>query len=89
MSSYFSKVIKTGEGQREFNFRLSSPRDENRYQVDVPDNSGNRVVFYMYKDENGNWNTGAETLPPWIQSATAPLADAIEENRQHEISRKK
>jgi hypothetical protein len=89
MSTYFSKVIKAGERQREFNFRQTSNNDTSRYSVDVPDDKGNRVMFSMYKNSEGQWKTAAQLLPLWIHDAEATLADAIEENRKNELSRKK
>ena len=35
MSSYFSKVIKAGERQREFNFRQLSAGAEMKYRVET------------------------------------------------------
>ena len=89
MSTYFSKVIKAGERQREFNFRQTSNNDETRYSVDVPDDKGNRVMFSMYKNAEGNWKTSAQLLPLWIHDAETSLAEAIEENRKNELTRKK
>jgi len=89
MSTYFSKVIKAGERQREFNFRQTSNNDTSRYSVDVPDDKGNRVMFSMYKNSEGQWKTAAQLLPLWIHDAEATLADAIEENRKNEMARKK
>jgi hypothetical protein len=89
MSSYFSKVIKAGERQREFNFKLTSVNDENRYSVDVPDDKGNRVLFSMYKNADGAWKTSAQLLPLWIHNAEESLAEAIEENRKINTEKKK
>jgi hypothetical protein len=90
MSSYFSKVIKAGERQREFNFRQLSAGTEMKYHVDVPDDKGNRIIFQMYKDVEGKWKTSASVLPLWIHSAEDVLNDAITEQIQEEqLSRKK
>ena len=89
MSTYFSKVIKAGERQREFNFRQATRNDETRYSVDVPDDKGNRVMFFMFKNEEGQWKTDAQSLPVWIQDAEPALDHAIEENRKNELVRKK
>jgi hypothetical protein len=89
MSTYFSKVIKAGERQREFNFRQTSNNDESRYSVDVPDDKGNRVMFSMFKNGEGQWKTSAQLLPLWIHDAENSLAEAIEENRKNELSRKR
>ncbi|GAC1422511.1 MAG: hypothetical protein NVS9B7_10830 [Flavisolibacter sp.] len=89
MSTYFSKVIKAGERQREFNFRQVSNGADARYSVDVPDDKGNRVVFSMYKNADGNWKTAAQLLPMWIHDAEVSLAEAIEENKINETVKKK
>ena len=89
MSTYFSKVIKAGDRQREFNFRQTSNNDESRYSIDVPDDKGNRVMFSMYKNSEGQWKTTAQLLPLWIHDAELFLADAIEENRKNEVTRRK
>lgn len=88
MSTYFSKVIKAGERQREFNFRQSSNSDDSRYSVDVPDEKGNRVVFAMQKNEEGQWKTSMPSLPAWVYDAEKALDEAIEENRRNEMARK-
>lgn len=80
MSVYFSKVIKTGERNREFNFRQVSTGAEQRYNVDVPDDKGNRVSFSMYQNAEGHWKTASPSLPMWIHDAEAELGTAIEEN---------
>jgi len=80
MSVYFSKIIKTGDRQREFNFRQLSSGADIRYSVDVPDDKGNRMVFSMYKNAEGNWKTAAQSLPMWVHNAENKLGDAIEEN---------
>ena len=89
MSTYFSKVIKAGERLREFNFRQTTANDEARYSVDVPDDKGNRVMFSMYKNTEGQWKTAAQLLPLWVNEAENALADAIEENRKNEVLRKR
>jgi hypothetical protein len=89
MSTYFSKVIKAGERQREFNFRQTNNNDTSRYSIDVPDDKGNRVMFSMYKNPDGQWKTAAQLLPLWIHDAESILAEAIEENRLNEMAKKK
>jgi hypothetical protein len=89
MSTYFSKVIKAGERQREFNFRQASANDESRYSVDVPDDRGNRVMFSMFRNSDGQWKTAQGSLPVWIHDAEAELDNAIEENRKAELTRKR
>ena len=77
MSSFFSKVIKAGERQREFNFRQLSNGADMKYHVDVPDDKGNRIIFQMYKNADGKWKTSASVLPLWIHNAEDILSDVI------------
>lgn len=82
MSTYFSKVIKAGERLREFNFRqLMSPAD-NLYHIDVSDDRGNRVIFKMHKEDDGQWKFVTQPLPEWVSSIEGPLSDAIKEQLQ-------
>ncbi len=80
MNIYFSKVIKAGERQREFNFRQLSHTDDQCYTVDVPDDKGQRVSFIMNKDANGIWKPEGAQLPAWIQNVETALNEAIVEN---------
>ncbi|HEX2609192.1 MAG TPA: hypothetical protein VHK91_17545 [Flavisolibacter sp.] len=88
MSTYFSKVIKAGERQREFNFRQLTAGSEIKYHVDVPDDKGNRIIFQMYKDVEGRWKTSAQVLPLWIHNAETVLSEAIMQQMQEELQRK-
>ena len=89
MSTYFSKVINAGERQREFNVRQVIKGMEPQYNVDVPDEKGNRLMFSMHKAEDGAWRTSIEQLPAWVQDAENALAAAIEENKQQQQKRKR
>ena len=90
MSTYFSKVIKAGERQREFNFRQLSAGSEMKYHVDVPDDKGNRIIFQMQKDEDGKWKTSASTLPLWIHSVEEILGEVISEQLlEQQLEKKK
>lgn len=80
MNIFFSKVIKAGEKQREFNFRQVPSAEQASYTVDVPDDKGNRVIFNMFRNEEGQWKTSAQSLPVWIHNAEMALSQAIEEN---------
>jgi hypothetical protein len=77
---YFSKIIKTGERQREFNFRKLHRNSDTGFSVDVPDDKGNRIMFNMHLTADGEWKTDAENLPAWIMSVENILADAIREH---------
>lgn len=89
MSTYFSKVIKAGERQREFNFRQLPAAADPTYHVDVPDDKGNRIIFQMHQSEPGNWKTGAAVVPVWIQDAEAVLSAAILEQQPPAPQRRK
>jgi hypothetical protein len=89
MSVYFSKVIKTGDRNREFNFRQVSAGADERYSVDVPDDKGNRVTFSMYKNAQGGWKTASQSLPLWIHNAETELGNAIDENKTDDAESKK
>jgi len=89
MSTYFSKLIKAGDRLREFNFRLASINDNNRYTVDVPDDKGNRISFSMYRNSDNEWKIAAQLMPMWVHNAEADLANAIEENMKEEVLKKK
>ena len=80
MNIYFSKVLKAGDRQREFNFRQLSHTDDKSYMVDVPDDKGQRVSFTMNKDANGDWKTDDQNLPVWIQEVEHALNEAIVQN---------
>jgi hypothetical protein len=87
MSIYFSKVMKAGERQREFNFRQLSAGKELKYNVDVPDDKGNRITFQMIRGSEGEWTTESQSLPPWVLGSQSLLSDAIKEHLA-EISNK-
>lgn len=89
MSTYFSKVMKAGDKMREFNFRLASANDDTRYTIDVPDDKGNRIIFSMFKNADGEWKIAAQLMPLWIHEAEQMLASAIESNWENETSRRK
>jgi hypothetical protein len=80
MNIYFSKVIKAGERQREFNFRQHSHTTTDSYSIDVPDDKGQRIAFRMDKDVDGIWKTAEQELPIWIQGVATELNEAILEN---------
>lgn len=77
MSIHFSKVIKAGDRNREFNFTRVQ-RDGTRYNVNVPDERGNRIFFTMQL-EDGAWKIIMDILPPWVLAASEPLSQAIDE----------
>jgi hypothetical protein len=89
MSTYFSKVIKAGERQREFNFRQLSAGAEQRYYVDVPDDKGERIIFHMCPDGEGRWKPTTSVLPNWIHTAEDQLSEVITEQLKAEAVRKR
>jgi hypothetical protein len=88
MSTYFSKLIKAGDRLREFNFRQTSLNDSSRYSVDVPDDKGNRIMFSIYKNADGEWKIAAQLIPMWVHNSELDLAKAIEENNEAQLTRK-
>ena len=77
---YFSRIIKAGDRQREFNFRRMPVGDELRYEVDVPDDRGQRICFVMQRGPEGHWHTDAPQLPNWVLDAESKLDGAIREH---------
>jgi len=88
MSTYFSKLIKAGDRLREFNFRQTYLNDASRYSIDVPDDKGNRILFSIYKNANGEWKVAAQLMPMWVHNAEPDLAEAIEENNEKKLIKK-
>jgi hypothetical protein len=85
MSIHFSKIIKAGDRNREFNFtRLH--RDGTRYNVNVPDERGNRIFFTM-QQEGSAWKIIMDILPPWILAIEEELGQAIEEEMRATVSK--
>jgi hypothetical protein len=89
MSTYFSKLIKAGDRLREFNFRQASLSDDTRYNVDVPDDKGGRIMFSLYRNADREWKIAAQLMPLWVHNAETDLANAIEENMREESVRRK
>jgi hypothetical protein len=89
VSSYFSKLLKAGDRLREFNFRQVSLNDTSRYNVNVPDDEGERIYFYMQENTDKEWKIEAAALPVWVFSSESLLSEAIEENRKMELLKKK
>ncbi|HEX2532565.1 MAG TPA: hypothetical protein VHK69_02450 [Chitinophagaceae bacterium] len=78
----FTKIIKAGDRQREFNFTRMQGLDS-IYNVDVNDDRGNRIIFKMIRDEQGELRiTGAEReLPNWVWDTSHQLSSAIQEHQ--------
>jgi len=80
MNTYFSRIIKTGNRQREFTFKQLSNGTDFRYSVEVQDDKGNHMFFSMFKNAEGRWKTAAQPLPLWIHNTEEKLSGAIEEH---------
>ena len=76
---HFTKLIKTGDRLREFNFRKLPGSSNPLFHVDVPDDRGNRLTFKMQKQEDDRWRIIEQTLPGWIMDNEERLNDQIEE----------
>jgi hypothetical protein len=83
MSIHFSKIIKAGDRNREFNFNRIN-RSNVQYSVNVPDERGNRIFFTMYQ-ENGVWKIAPDVLPNWVLSIEEELGRAIDEENNSEV----
>jgi len=83
MSIHFSKIIKAGDRNREFNFTRTN-RLSNQYSVNVPDERGNRISFIM-QQEDGGWKASMDILPPWVLEAQQELSKAIEEENKEVV----
>lgn len=75
---HFTKLVKTADRLREFNFRLLPGNSNNLFHVDVPDDRGNRIMFKMQK-ENEQWHVVEQNLPGWIVENEQRLNDLIGE----------
>ncbi len=75
---HFTKLLKTTDRLREFNFRLIPGEPTGLFHVDVPDDRGNRIMFKMHK-ENNQWLLVEQQLPVWISENEKKLNDLIAE----------
>ncbi|HEV7621955.1 MAG TPA: hypothetical protein VGO09_09485 [Flavisolibacter sp.] len=76
---HFTKLVKTLDRLREFNFRMIPGSSNSLLHVDVPDDRGNRIIFKMHREENTPWKVVGEQLPGWITASEKNLNDLIEE----------
>jgi hypothetical protein len=83
MSIHFSKIIKAGDRNREFNFNRTN-RTTVQYSVNVPDERGNRIFFMMFQ-ENGAWKIAPDVLPTWVLNVEEELGRAIDEENKTEV----
>jgi len=75
---HFTKLVKTTDRLREFNFRLLPGNSNSLFHVDVPDDRGNRIMFRMQKTDS-DWKIVDQQLPNWISDNEKKLNDLIEE----------
>ena len=76
---HFTKLVKTADRLREFNFRMLPGTSNSSMHVDVPDDRGNRIVFRMSRHEGNYWRIDQQPLPNWILDNEKKLNDLIEE----------
>lgn len=74
----FSSQFKAGERQREFNFRKLNNADAERFNVNVSDERGNRILFVMEKQDSG-WKIVPGQLPAWVMDSETNLNRVIED----------
>jgi hypothetical protein len=76
---HFTKLVKTFDRLREFNFRLLPGTSNSSIHVDVPDDRGNRIVFKMNKEDGNHWRIQQSNLPTWVIDSEKKLDEIIEE----------
>ena len=75
----FSRQLKAGNRQREFNFKKLKNTDPEQFSVDVSDERGDRIIFTMKKDDN-RWIIATMTpLQQWILQSEEKLSEVIGE----------
>jgi hypothetical protein len=74
----FTKLIKANGRLREFNFRKSNGLGEGSFTIDVSDDRGNRIIFYMQKSDN-YWKIKEQQLPAWIWESEGKFNELISE----------
>ena len=80
---HFTRLIKAGGRLREFNFRKMRQFEEEVFSVDTVDDRGNRILFYMRKNNNSSWTITQQVLPTWVTENEDKLAAEIEDELQH------
>jgi hypothetical protein len=72
----FSRQLKAGNRQREFNFKKLKNTGDEQFTVNVSDERGDRIVFSMKKDDD-KWHIAPAQLPTWIVQSEAKLHEVI------------
>ena len=78
----FTKLVKSADRLREFNFRRLITSSDELFHVDVSDDRGNRIVFRMQKENSGFWRFQDNNLPAWITATEDKLHEVIQEELQ-------
>lgn len=74
----FTKLYKVDGYLKEFNFRKSNATPQGSFSVDTVDARGNRIMFFMEKDESTNWRIIHQAeLPGWVLEQEPNLQEAI------------
>ena len=73
----FTRLYKVDGYLKEFNFRKSNATSQGRFSVDTIDERGNRIVFWMEKNEGGWRIVPNVLLPKWILDQENNLDEAI------------
>ena len=82
---HFTRLIKAGGLIRELNFRKLRQLEEDIFSVDTVDDRGNRILFYMRRDNNSNWAISPQPLPTWVTENESQLNEHIlNELQQHQ-----
>jgi hypothetical protein len=72
----FTRLYKVNGYLKEFNFRKSNSSNEGKVSVDTIDDRGNRIIFFMEKDDTG-WKLVASDFPSWVLEQETSLNEAI------------
>ena len=78
----FTKLVKSADRLREFNFRRLITSGDELFHVDVSDDRGNRIVFRMQKENSGFWRFQDNNLPGCITATEDKLHEVIQEELQ-------
>jgi len=78
----FTRLVKSADRLREFNFRRLITSADELFHVDVSDDRGNRIIFKMHKDNSGFWKVTDPSVPAWISSIEDKLHEAIQDELQ-------
>jgi hypothetical protein len=72
----FTRLYKVNGYLKEFNFRKSNSSNEGKVSVDTIDDRGNRIIFFMEKDDTG-WKLITSDFPSWVLEQETNLNEAI------------